>query len=175
MKRVTKILIILTVLLLCLGIAGIVYAVRARLVSNEYQFQVDAVLAAASVANGGEVSTDPLKAVWTEYAGRQAIVAPGNYKALSYYLRSDAMMPPFGRIREEKCLKITVCDEAVFWVMPLSESGDSILIRLTTQGQTFLMRARGGNLWPNLLECALNGTYRDRNIVPGEENRGTAD
>ena len=160
----------LAVLLVVAGCFGIYYAVRARMQASEYQFQVDAVLAAATVANGGELTGDPDKAVIARYQDRSAAVAPGNYRALSYYLRMDAMMPPWGRVNEDQCLTVTVCGEAVFSVMPLNESGDSVLIRLTTQGQTFLMRARGGNLWQNLLECALNGTYHDQNLIlSGEE------
>ena len=164
MKWFSKAVIITAILALAVGIAGIVYAVRARMVSAEYQFQIDAVLSAASVANGGDAVTDADRAVIAEYQGRRAVVAPGNYKALSYYLRMDAMMPPWGDVREEQCLKITVCDEDVILAMPVNGSVDSILIRLTTGGKTFLMRSRGGNLWTNLVYCAIEGSYHDRNI-----------
>ena len=164
MKWFGKAVMIAVILLLAVGIAGIVYAVRARMVSAEYQFQVDAVLMAASVINEDEAVTDADRAVIAEYQGRRAVVVPGNYKALSYYLRMDAMMPPWGNVREEQCLRITVCGEDVILAMPANGSEDSILIRMTTGGKTFLMRARGGNLWTNLLACAMDGTYHDRNI-----------
>ena len=58
MKWYVKAVVVTAILLLAVGIAGIVYAVRARMVSAEYQFQADAVLTAASVANEGEAVTD---------------------------------------------------------------------------------------------------------------------
>ena len=48
--------------------------------------------------------------------------------------------------------------------MPAKGSADRILIRMTTGGKTFLMQAHGGNLWTNLADCAINGTYHDSNI-----------
>ncbi len=164
MKWVTRAITIAAILVLILGTAGIIYAVRARMVSAEYQFQVDAVLAAAAVANEGKETTEADRAVVAEYQGKRAVVVPGNYKALSYYLRMDAMMPPWGNVKEDQCLKITVCGEDDIFVMPAKGSADIILIRMTTGGKTFSMRARGGNLWTSLLSCAINGTYHDSNI-----------
>ena len=77
--KVFKILVILTVLLLVAGIALLVFSIHTRLTTSEYQFQVDAVLAAASVANQGEPLTDPDKAVISEYNGKQTVIVPGNY------------------------------------------------------------------------------------------------
>ncbi|MBR6706870.1 MAG: hypothetical protein IKI84_09350 [Clostridia bacterium] len=164
MKWFTKAVTITAILALVVGIAGIVYAVHARMASAEYQFQIDAVLSAASIANEGKAVTDADRAVIAEYQGGRAVVVPGNYKALSYYLRMDAMMPPWGNVKEDQCLKITVCGEAVILVMPDKGSDDNILIRMTTGGKTFLMKAHGGNLWTNLLACAMQGTYHDSNI-----------
>ena len=162
--KVFKILVILTVLLLVAGIALLVFSIHTRLTTSEYQFQVDAVLAAASVANQGEPLTDPDKAVISEYNGKQTVIVPGNYTALSYYLRKDAYTRPFLNVDKQNALKITVCDDAVFYAVPADESGDKVQIRLETNGNVFQMHTDGGNQWASLLECCTKGTYHDDNI-----------
>ena len=164
MKWKGKLAILLAVILLVGGIVGMVYMLRARTQSNEYQFQIDAILAACTVANGGETLTDPDRAVIAEYDGKKAVIAPGNYQALSSYLRKDAAMPFFARIDRGAALKITFCDEAVLYAVPADASMDKVLVRLETRGQVFTMHIRGGNLWPSLTACCLEGTYHDRNL-----------
>ena len=93
MKPLSRGLIIFTIVLLVGGIVFIGYLLRARTQANEYLFQVDAVLSACMVANQGEPLTDADKAVIAEYDGQKAVVVPGNYAALSSYLRKDAVMP----------------------------------------------------------------------------------
>ena len=158
-----KIFIALTIVVLIFGISLFVFSVRARMTGMEYQFQVDAVLSAAGIANNGEMLTDPEKAVIAEYEGRKTVIAPGNYTALSSYLRKDAAMPLWIHIDESEALKITVCNEAVFLAAPEDEKGDVVLIRLTTGDQTFSMRTDGGNQWSNLLKCCMEGTHHDQN------------
>ena len=92
------------------------------------------------------------------------MVAPGNYQALSSYLRRDAAMPLFARIDEAKALKIVCCAEAEMLIAPTDDTGDRVLVRLTTQGRSFTMHLRGGNLWQSLLACCLEGTYHDKNL-----------
>lgn len=159
-----KILIIFTAILLVFGIAFLVYSVHARLTASEYQFQVDAVLSAAAVANRGDSLTESDRAVIADYGGQRTVIVPGNYTALSFYLRKDAAMPPFLHIDREKALKITVCDEAVFYVIPEDTGGDIVLIRLETGGKVFQMRTDGGNQWASLLAVCTKGTYHDENI-----------
>ena len=82
--KFAKFLIIFTVLLLVFGIAFVIFSIHTRLKGTEYQFQVDAVLAAASIANGEDpLTTDPAVSVTAEYEGRRTVVVPGNYTALS--------------------------------------------------------------------------------------------
>ena len=162
--KIFRFLVIFTAILLVFGIAFLIYSVHARLTASEYQFQVDAVLAAASVANQGEPLTDPDKAVISEYNGKQTVIVPGNYTALSYYLRKDAYTRPFLNVDKQNALKITVCDDAVFYAVPADESGDKVLIRLETNGNVFQMHTDGGNQWASLLECCTGGTYHDDNI-----------
>jgi len=158
------ILVIVTIAALLGGIGLVIYSVNARLTGNEYQFQVDAVLAAAEVANGGEPLTDPEKAVIAEYEGKKAVIAPGNYRALSSYLRKDAASMLFLTIRPEKAVRITVCGEAEIYAMPEDEQGDVVLIQMTSRGKTFRIRTDGGNQWSSLLRCCMEGTYHDANI-----------
>ena len=160
----SRILIGLTIVMLVGGIAFFAFAVHSRMTSMEYQFQVDAVLTAAAVANEEQLVTDPQKAVIAEYQGRRVVVAPENYMALSSYLRKDAAMPLNVRIQEENALKLTVCEEAVFLAEPADEKGDVVLIRLTTGGRTFGMRTDGGNQWASLVRCCMEGTYHDKNL-----------
>lgn len=163
--KLSRILIIFTALLLVFGIYFMIFSIRSRYATTEYQFQVDAVLAAAAVANQEDpLTTDPSRAVIAEYEGRRAVVVPGNYKALSSYLRKDAASPLFASVSREKALKLTVCGEAEFYIIPRDASGDLVLIELTTGGQRFIVRADGGNLWSSLLTCCLEGTYHDNNI-----------
>ena len=163
--KTAKILLIITALLLVGGIAFMIFSVHARLNGTEYQFQVDAILTAASIANEEDpLTTDPEKAVIAEYNGRKAVVVPGNYAALASYLRKDAASLLFASVDHEKALRLTVCDEAVFWIVPQDESGDVVLVELTTMGQRFRIRTDGGNQWTNLLACCTKGTYHDENI-----------
>ncbi len=164
MKWFSKLLIALSVLLLIAGIAGIGYALHARRQSVEYQFQVDALLSAAAIANEEEVFTDPEHAVIAEHEGSRYVIVPGNYRALIYYLKKDAMMPILGRVDKTAALHISVCGLGSFWAVPTDDSGEHILVRLETGGQTLTMHCRGWKLWTDLVACCTGGTYHDDNI-----------
>ena len=164
MKWRIRILLIVTAVLLVAGIVFMSYLLRSRNQANEYQFQIDANLAAASVANSSEPLTDPAKAVIAEYEGRRTVVVPGNYLALSSYLRKDAVMPFLARVDKNRALKITFCEAATLYAVPVDASGDKVIIQLETQGRSFTMHIRGGNLWTNLLACCMDGTYHDQNL-----------
>ena len=71
---------------------------------------------------------------------------------------------PVLSVDPSKALKVTVCDEAVFLVVPQDGTVDRLWITLTTQGKTFRVRADGGNIWPSLLNCCTKGTYHDENL-----------
>ena len=164
--KATKILIILVILFLVGGIAFMIFSVHSRLQGTEYQFQIDAILTAASIANEEDpATTDPEKAVIAEYDGRKTVVVPGNYLALSSYLKKDSASMLFLSIDREKALKLTICGEAVIYAVPEKNNEDVVLLELTTMGQTFRMRTDGGNQWAKLLECCMKGTYHDENIV----------
>ena len=163
--KIIRILIIFTVVLLVFGIAFLVFSIHTRLKGTEYQFQVDAVLTAASIANEGDpLTTDPALSVIAEYDGRKAVVVPGNYMALSSYLRKDAVSMLFFSMNREKSLKLTVCDIATICIAPDNGSEDVVLVELVTKDQTFRMRTDGGNQWKSLLACCMEGTYHDKNI-----------
>lgn len=163
--KIVRILIIFTVVLLVFGIGFLIFSVDARLKGTEYQFQVDAVLSAASIANEADpLTTDPALSVIAEYEGRKTVVVPGNYMALSSYLRKDAASMLFFSMDREKALKLTVCDIATFLIAPQNDSGDVVLVELVTKDQTFHMRTDGGNQWKALLDCCMKGTYHDDNI-----------
>ena len=163
--KLAKVLIAFTAAVLLLGTGFLIFTVWSRHRSMEYQFQVEAVLNAASIANQQDPQeTDPEKSVIAEYDGKRTVVVPGNYRALSSYLRKDAASLLFFFMNREKALKLTVCGEAVLTIAPQTDSGDVVLIEMTTLGQTFHMRADGGNLWTNLLACSMKGTYHDENI-----------
>ena len=162
--KMARILIALTAVLLIGGIAFFAFSVHSRMTSVEYQFQIDAILSAATVANNGETTEDEDKAVIAEYEGQRTVVAPGNYNALSSYLRKDAAVPLAVRIDESRALKLTVCGEDVLYAMPEDERGDVVLIRLITRGKTFQIRTDGGNLWESLKGCCMKGTYHDDNL-----------
>ena len=163
--KLGRILIIFVVLILVFGIAFIVYSIHARLNGTEYQFQIDAVLTAASIENQEDpLTTDPAKCVVAEYDGKQYVVVPGNYLALSSYLRKDAASLLLTGPDKSKAVKLTVCDEAVIWAAPEGDSVDVVLVELTTMGKTFRMRTDGGNLWKQLIACCTEGTYHDDNI-----------
>ena len=108
--------------------------------------------------------SDPSLSVTAEYEGRKAVVVPGNYMALSSYLRKDAASMLFFSMDREKALKLTVCDIATIYIAPQNESGDVVLIELVTKNQVYHMRTDGGNQWDNLLACCMKGTYHDDNI-----------
>jgi hypothetical protein len=163
--KLVRVLIVLTVVLLVCGIAFLVFSIHSRLTCTEYQFQVDAILSAASIASGEDpLTSDPDRAVIAEYGGKRAVVVPGNFKALSSYLRKDAASLPFLSVDREKALKLTVCSEAVIYAVPDSVSEDVVLVELTTMGRTFRIRTDGGNQWQSLLTCCMKGSYHDENI-----------
>ena len=110
--KVFRFLVIFTAILLVFGIAFLIYSVHAQLTASEYQFQVDAVLSAAAVANQGESLTEPDKAVISEYEGQRTVIVPGNYTALSFYLRKDAAMPLFLNVDREKALKMLLREKS---------------------------------------------------------------
>ena len=149
-----RVFVAITLLLLIAGIGFLVFFIHARMTATEYLFQVDAVLSAASVVNQDQPLTDSDKAVISEYEGQRYVIVPGNYLALSSYLRKDASMPLFLNIDREKALKIT----------PEQDSGDVVLIRLEAGNRVFQMRTDGGNQWSSLLAVCTRGTYHDENI-----------
>ncbi len=158
--------IILTVLLLIIGIAAMIFLVHSRKVTDEYKFQVEYIFLLASVANEETLTTDPALSVITSWEGKEWAVSPMNYKALLSYLRRDAAMPLLmPRIDPDHCLTIRCCDEAVFRVVPENDSGNSILVELSTDNQVFRMRASGGLLWKGLLEYGTEGPLRERNLL----------
>jgi len=159
-----RILLVITILLLVFGIGFLIFSVHSRLITSEYMFQVDAVLSAASVANQDEPLTEADKAVIAEYEGQRNVIVPGNYKSLSFYLRKDAYAWPFINVDKEKALKVTVCNEAVFWILPKENDSDVVWVRLETGGKTFQMRTDGGNQWSSILAVCTKGTYHDENI-----------
>ena len=156
--------IILTVIVLLGGIAFLIFAVHSRKRTFEYLFQVDAVMTAATVANNGELIQDPALSVVSEWQGERWYVHPANYTAISSYIKRDAAMPLFFHMNEDEVLTITCCNDAVFRIAPSNDEGDAVDIELKTGGQTFRIHARGGILWPALLECSTRGTYHDQNL-----------
>lgn len=163
--KLARILIVFTVLVLVFGIAFLVFSINSRLRGTEYQFQVDAILAAASIANEEDpLTTDPSLSVTAEYEGQRVTVVPGNYLALSSYLKKDAASMLFHSMDREKALKLTVCDIATFWLLPQNGSEDVVFVDLVTKDQTFHMRTDGGNQWKALTDCCMKGTYHDDNI-----------
>ena len=160
-----RVLIILVVVLLAVGIAFLGFSIHFRLKQNEYMFQVDAILAAASVANEEDpLTTDPARSVICEYNGSRWVVVPGNYRTLSSWLRKDATLMVFSAPDREKALKLTVCNEAELYAAPSADSVDVVYLELITMGKSFRIRTDGGNQWTSLLACCTEGTYHDKNI-----------
>ena len=163
--KLYRFLIAAVAILLVGGIVFFAWCVHARMVKMEYEFEVDAVLAACSVANGGEPVTDPTLAVVSSFDGQRHVIVPGNYKALSSWLRKDAAAVPslFFRIERETALNIVFCSEARLWAEP-RENGDVVMVLLETGGKSYYIRTDGGNQWKSLLGCATEGTYHDDNL-----------
>ena len=127
--KIARVLIIVTVAMLVFGIVFLIFSVHSRLKGTEYQFQVDAVLTAASIASEEDpLTVDPERSVVAEYGGKRTVVVPGNFRALSSYLRKDAASMPFLSADREKALKLTVCGEAVFYIAPKDDTGDVLVI-----------------------------------------------
>ena len=163
--KMARILVIFTIVFMVFGIGFLAFSIYSSRTGTEYQFQVDAVLAAATIANDEDpLTTDPDRAVIAEYEGRRAVVVPNNYMALSSYLRKSSACMLFFSVNREKAIKLTVCNEAVFYIVPQEGSEDVVYVEFSTMGQTFHMRTHGGNQWKNLLDCCMKGTYHDGNI-----------
>ena len=160
-----RILFVFFCLFLVAGIAFLAFCIHSRNTLNEYLFQTEAILASAQVANGGETTADPEKAILSDYEGKRYVIAPENYRALLSYLRKGAGAALHVPIDPENTLKLTVCGEAIFEIAPEKGNVDVVLIRLTSRGKTFQIRTTGGNQWTSLLACCTKGTYRGENLL----------
>ena len=78
MKALGKLFVVLALLLLVLSMFFFGYMVHARLKGNEYQFQIDAMLYAAAIANQGELTAEPDRAVIAVYQGKTTVIHPDN-------------------------------------------------------------------------------------------------
>ena len=164
MGKGVRVALILVIVLLVGGVAGMIFAVNSRMQTNEYLFRIEAAFSAATVANGGEPLTDPEVSIVSEWEQQRWTVVPGNYKALLAWLKREPGRPIFFSMDTSRALKLVFCDSDVLYAAPANDSGEQVLIQLETGGQTFRMRIHGGKLWDSLLAAATRGTYHDDNL-----------
>ena len=110
------------------------------------------------------VLPDLSKAIVASYGGTRTLIAPGNYRALLYYLELDPAMRLISHPDRKKAVRIDICDLATIYAAPMDASGEKVLVELQTKDQTFLMQVHGFNHWEQLLACCTEGTYHDENI-----------
>lgn len=142
------------------------YAVRARYQGNEYVLQLAAAFNAASLLNGEETYTDPDRAAVSTHEGQRYVILPENYKAVSFLLRKDHVMPLFRRVGADAPLTISICGCTGIRVEPDGDDG-ALVCLVTDAGKTFTMHVRGGNIWKQILEYATTGHSENRNIALG--------
>ena len=163
MKWYTKLLVLIAIATLLFVIFGMGYLVNAKYKMNEYSVQLGAAFNAATYVNATETHTDAENAVIANYQGRSSVIVPENYKALQSYLRRDYAMPPFGKVKEEGALHISICGESHLYIQG-DKDGQGALLRLDTDGKSFLMHVTGGDLWEKILKIALEGRNDYPNI-----------
>ena len=163
MKWYTKLLVALGVGTLIFVIVGFAYIVRAKYSMNEYAVQVAAAFNAATIVNATETHTDEQQAVIATYNGKSSVIVPENYKALQSYLRRDYAMPPFGKVKDEGALHISICGESHLYIRG-DKDGQGALLRLDTDGKSFLMHVTGGDLWEKILKVSMDGRNDYPNI-----------
>lgn len=158
-----KTVVILTLCIFVATCAWMGYVVYARYQGNEYVMRLGTAFNAAALVNGEETYTDPDRAVISACDGRRYVIPPENYKAVSFLLRKDHVMPPFRRVGEDAPLSITICDSAILRVQP--DGDDGALVSMTTDaGKRLTMHVRGGNIWKQILEYATVGHASSPNI-----------
>lgn len=163
MKWYTKLLVFLAIGTLLFVIFGFSYVIRAKYQMNEYNIQLGVAFNAATFVNATETFTDEENAVIATYEGKSAVIVPENYKALQSYLRRDYAMPPFGKVKDEGALHISICGESHLYIQG-DKDGQGALLRLDTDGKSFLMHVTGGDLWEKILKVSMDGRNDYPNI-----------
>ena len=144
-------------------VGGLVYVVKAKYALNDYTMQVGLGFNAAMLVNAQETLTDEDSAVIAEYEGRRMVIAPENYRAVQSCLLRQAAMPPFGRVKREGALYISLCGEAEIYVQP-DDDGEGFTAEWVSGDDRFVMHAAGGNHWQRLLDLCMKGTTKTPNI-----------
>jgi len=142
---------------------GMVYVVRAKYALNDYTMQVGLGFNAAMMVNAQETLTDESSAVIAEYEDRRVVIAPENYRAVQSCLLRQAAMPPFGRVRREGALHISVCGTSEMYVQP-DDDGEGFTVEWRSGDERYVMHASGGGHWQRLLTLCLEGSTQTKNI-----------
>lgn len=142
---------------------GMVYVVRAKYALNDYTMQVGLGFNAAMMVNAQQTLTDEGSAVIAEYEGRRVVIAPENYRAVQSCLLRQAAMPPFGRVRREGALRISVCGTSEMFVQP-DDDGEGFTVDWRSGDERYTMHASGGGHWQRLLTLCLEGSAQAKNI-----------
>jgi len=142
---------------------GMVYVVKAKYALNDYTMQVGLGFNAAMMVNAEETHTDEDKAVIAEYEGKRVVIAPENYRAVQSCLLRQAAMPPFGRVRREGALHISVCGMSEMYVQP-DDDGEGFTVEWRSGDERYVMHASGGSHWQRMLKLCLEGSTQMKNI-----------
>ena len=163
MKWYLKLILACTLLALMAGAAGMIYVVRAKFVTNDYNTQLSLAFNAAMMVNAHETYTDAANAVIAETENGRFVVDPENYRTLSFYLKVQAAMPLFERVDEDAPLKISICGESIIYAEPSSD-GNGATLHFESGGKKFVMHVSDPELWEELIHTCERGTGRAENI-----------
>lgn len=163
MKWYWKLLLTVCALTMALYIAGMIYAVRAKLAMNDYIIQLSMAFNAATMVNAKETYTDPDRAIIAEYGGERCVVVPENYRQLSGYLTWNHAMPPFGSVDEEEALHVSICGGSDLYIEG-DEDGQGAMVLFESAGKRFTMHIASVDLWDKILKACMEGSYKAENI-----------
>lgn len=163
MKWYVKLILGLALLAFIAGIFGMIYVVHAKFVINDYNTQISLAFNAAMLVNAQETYTDEAQAVIAETENGRFVIAPENYRSLSYFLKTSASVPVFKKVGSDVPLKISICGESTVYIKPDAD-GQGAYLRYSANGESFTMHVGCTDFWSDLIRVCEVGTYLTDNI-----------
>jgi hypothetical protein len=145
------------VFFIVLGAALVLGAVMvAMLVVSSHQGDLydGRVKAAFNAAALSYMPGDPARTVEVTYAGKTCTLDPDSYRALSFYLRLNAVKAYFPRATDGESVSVAICETDALDAYRVSADEAYVVFR---SGETTMkMTIRGSGLWEDLVGAATS-------------------
>ena len=96
--------------------------------------------------------SDPARTVEVSYAGKTCTLDPDAYRALSFYLRLNAVKAFFPRATSGESVSVVICDADRLDAYRVSDDEAYVVFRCAET--TMKMTIRGPGLWEDLVDAA---------------------